>query len=130
MGTQPHFPSRLLLRGDARRFMVRNLVRSRRVPLVLMHGPQPKPPSYEKVLRLADGVPLRTSSGAIDNQVKEDIATAINTWRETAKSEFVTLSGENLQYRQAHFVMRSAAAKTASPWGPTSCISAVWRGIA
>ena len=26
--------------------------------------------------------------------------------------------------------MRSAAAKTASPWGPSSCISAVWRGIA
>ena len=96
--------------------MVRNLVRSRRVPPVLMHGPQPKPPSYEKVLRLADGVPLRTNRGAIDNQVKEDIATAIiNTWRATARSEFDTLSGENLQYRQAHFVMRSAAAKTASP---------------
>ena len=26
--------------------------------------------------------------------------------------------------------MRSAAAKTASPWGPSSCSSAVWLGIA
>ena len=111
-------------------FMVRNLVRPRRVPPVLMHGPQPKPPSYEKVFRLADGVPLRTSNDAIDSHTKENIATAINTWRELARNEFDTLSGDNLQYRQAHFVMRSAAAKTASPWGPSSCISAVWRGIA
>ena len=130
VGTQPHFPSRLLLRGDARRFMVRNLVRSKRVPPVLMHGPQPKPPSYENVLRLAGGVPLRTSSSDIDNKTKEDITTAISTWRATARSEFDTISSDNLQYRQAHFVMRSAAAKTASPWGPSSCISAVWRGLA
>ena len=47
VGTQTHFPSRFLLRGDARRFMVRNLVRSKRVPPVLMHWSQPKPPSYD-----------------------------------------------------------------------------------
>ena len=74
VGTTPHFPARLLLRGDARRFDVRNLTRPKRVPPVLMHGPQPKPPSYEFVLRKVSTVPCR-----LENSVEDTGAqTAIN----------------------------------------------------
>ena len=41
VGTHPHYPVRLLLRGDARRFAIRTLSRPKRVPPMLMHGPNP-----------------------------------------------------------------------------------------
>ena len=40
-GVCPHFPSRLLLRGDARRHLVRQLVRPELVPATLPQGPFP-----------------------------------------------------------------------------------------
>ena len=41
-GLFPHWPSRLLIRGDARRHLVRQLVRPEFVPAVLLAGPLPR----------------------------------------------------------------------------------------
>ena len=43
VGISSNFPARLLIRGDARRFQVNTLVRPKRNPPTLMHGPRPKP---------------------------------------------------------------------------------------
>jgi len=42
-GLSPHFPSRLLLRGEARRHLVCQIVRPKLVPLVFPHWPLPHP---------------------------------------------------------------------------------------
>ena len=44
--TNPHFPVRLLLRGDGSRYAVRKLARPKKVEATLPHGPPHKPPSY------------------------------------------------------------------------------------
>ena len=49
-GTKPHFPVRLLLRGDGRQYAVRKLVRPKKIEPVLPHGPGPKPQSYSEVI--------------------------------------------------------------------------------
>ena len=130
VGMSPHFPARLLLRGDARRHQVRALIRPKRVPPTLMHGPQPKPPSYDSVLAELALVPLRLDNTVPDIATTKRIGTAMIDWLKLIRFEANTLSQENLEFRETHFVWRSAAAATASPWGITTTISAVWRGIA
>ena len=48
-GLNPHWPSRLLLRGDAKRHMVRKLITPEKIDAVLPHGPQKLPPAYDEV---------------------------------------------------------------------------------
>ena len=38
-GLSPHWPSTLLVRGDARRLKARQLVRAKKVPAILPHSP-------------------------------------------------------------------------------------------
>ena len=40
---------RIVLRGDARRKLVRSMVRPTKVPGVLPHGPAQPPPSYDSI---------------------------------------------------------------------------------
>ena len=42
-GYQPHYPVRLVLRGDGRRFLIRQLVRPKHIPGLLPFGPLPEP---------------------------------------------------------------------------------------
>ena len=51
-------------------------------------------------------------------------------WLKLVRSEVSTLSQENLEFRETHFVWRFAVVAAASPWGITTTISAVWKGIA
>ena len=52
-GCTPHWQSRLLLRGDARRIAARKLVKPPKVEATLPQGPQRPPPDYRPVLQLA-----------------------------------------------------------------------------
>jgi hypothetical protein len=45
-GLHPHWPSRLILRGDSRRRMIQTLVRPTKIPGVLPFGPPIRPISY------------------------------------------------------------------------------------
>ena len=53
-GMNPHWASRLLLRGDARRFAIRRLVRPPKVNDFLHVGPQPQCPICTDVCMLAE----------------------------------------------------------------------------
>ena len=126
----PHSPVRLLLRGDARRFSVRTLVKPKRVPPVLMHGPQPKPPSYDNVRTLAKTIPIRLDNSIADVVRNTEVSTATVEWLRLARSEFSTFSGEDLAFRETRVARRSAVTTVASQWGTASAVSAVWRGLA
>ena len=51
-GMNPHWASRLVLRGDARRIAIRELVKAPKVEGALPAGPSPAPPSYDNVIAL------------------------------------------------------------------------------
>ena len=125
----PHRPVRLLLRGDARRFAVRKILRPAMVRAKLPHGPVVPAPSYEAVQAAAQEVidrPLNLPS------VDEDSAlnNAMTDWYKTARTEFSSISGANLKYTQTRFRMEAALATTASPWAGESATSAFWRSLA
>ncbi len=52
-GMNPHWPSRLIMRGNGRRHAVRKLVRAPKVEPILPKGPPQQPPSYQQVIDLA-----------------------------------------------------------------------------
>ena len=95
-----------------------------------MHDPQPQPPSYENVLKAIRQVPSRFDNSIPEQAAKGNQSTSTNDWMQRARSEFNTLSQDNLEFRETHFAWKSAAVQVASPWGTSSCISAVWRGVA
>jgi hypothetical protein len=115
VGTEPHFPARLLLRGDARRFAVRNLRRPKRVSLVLMHGPQPKPPSYASVSAKASAIPCRLQNSVTDSGLKNKLNEAATEWIKLAREELNTIALDDLSFKVPRFSWQSAAAKVASP---------------
>ena len=84
VGMEPHYPTRLLIRGDARRFAIRKLVRPTRVPPVLQHGPQPQPPSYQPIHDNLDHVPTRLRDGGADAEVQGFLDNAMRAWYQAA----------------------------------------------
>ena len=102
----------------------------KRVPPILMHGPQPISPNYSPIFALANSAPIRLDNASDDTEMKEKLNEAIHGWRTLARTELTTLSQEDLAYRRTHFATKPTAGKNASPWGGSSSISAVWRGIA
>ena len=56
-GLFPHWASRLLIRGDARRHLVRQLVRPELVPAIILAGPLPRP----RIL-FPDGIDITTAA--------------------------------------------------------------------
>ena len=91
VGMSPHYPARLLLRGDARRHQIRALIRPKRVAPTLMHGPQPKPPSYDSVLAELALVPLRLDNTVPDIATTKRIGTAMIDWLKLVRLEANTL---------------------------------------
>ena len=118
VGMSPHFPVRLLLRGDARRFTVRTLVRPKRVPPILMHGPQPKPPSYHRISECAKSIPIRLDSTVSNSAAKDKMSAATHDFVKLARSKFDTISQDNFVFRETHFARRptAAAAATIRSW--------------
>ena len=62
-GCNPHWPTRLIVRGDARRFAIRKLERPPKVEAILPHGPSRPHPSYDDVFSAAHD-PSNTNAAA------------------------------------------------------------------
>ena len=84
-GLYPHYPSRLLVHGNARRYMVRKLVKPPIVAGELPAGPPSRPPSYIATV------------GAI----QADLNLATTLWYDTAREELADLAGYLLADPQA-----------------------------
>ena len=108
----PHSPSRLLLRGDARRRMVRQLVRDTRVPGTLPEGPAP----------LSSPGPARG-----DMQTEEQVAQATIQWYAAARGEVASLLLQPSKNRQAHFKWSSAPGPLANSVCDATAASVQWR---
>ena len=112
--TQPHFPVRLLLRGDARRHAIRKLTRAPKVPATLPQGPPPKPPTYASVL----------GAGA----TRKGIAAAMDTWYQLARKEWAALTGTKLSYKRHRFTWECAVG--AKSRDTTTALAGGWREAA
>jgi len=129
IGFTPHRPVRLLLRGDARRFAVRTIVRPKRVPARLPHGPAIKPPSYDEVSCAAD----RINNRPIDQPLPDETAvanTAMVNWYTIARKEFTDIAGTDMKFKQTKFKFGPAIPTIASPWAGEYATSAFWRSLA
>jgi hypothetical protein len=107
-GCNPHWQSRLLLRGDARRLAVRKLVRPPKVEATLPFGPQRPPPDYGEVLKLAT------------EECKPDAA--MLEWLRVPWSEWNDSSGQSCAFRPARFVWTSASGQLAQKWAGASSV--------
>ena len=76
----PHWASRLFLRMHARRFALRRLVEPPRVDGSLLMGPQPLPPSYAEIERLAE------EPATLDSAVEKWYVDARREWSSLASS--------------------------------------------
>ena len=115
-GCNPHWQSRLLLRGDARRLAVRKLVKPMKVEAVLPYGPQRPPPDYGQVLQLA--------------AEKHTLDQAMLGWLNASRSEWNELSGESGEFRPAKFIWASACGQRAQQHIGASPPSVMWRAAA
>ncbi len=114
-GFTPHWATRLLLRGDARRYAVRKLCKPPLVPGALPVGPQLRPPSYDEVRRLVD-------EGAADQ--------AMVAWYANARLEWTALVGTDLRHFSPRFKWLPAAGAIAKPWSGSTALSVMWRVLA
>ena len=96
-GLHPHFPVRLFVRGDARRHMVRTLVRPPCVPGLLPHGPLPRGPPLEHLK------PTEVSIEAVD--------AAAARWNSAARAEWASLFGEVPSSAEPRFAWRPAVGR-------------------
>ncbi len=115
-GLSPHWPSRLLVRGDAKRFAVRKLVRAVRVDGILPLGPAVPPPSYDEVVGL-------TREG-------EDLNSATRLWYTSAREEWSNITGDDAPFKQARFKWAPAVSLSAAPRLGSSTLSHIWRVLA
>ena len=115
-GTKPHFPVRLLLKGNGRSYAVRKLVRPKKVEAALPHGPGNLPPSYSEVTGAAP--------------TTEGINTAMKKWYELARQEWADLTGASLEYRKPHFKWSKAAGDTCKAGETASTLALTWRQLA
>ena len=80
--------SRIILRGDAKRHMVRQLARPRKVDANLPPRPAPAPPDYKQV---ASKVQLG------------ELQEAMVEWYSAARQEWTTIAGVDLSYKAPRF---------------------------
>ena len=111
-GLQPHFPVRLLLRGNARRLAIRKLVKAPKVYGVLPHGPLNETQDYSKVTQLAK---------------EGKITAAMRAWHEMARDEWSCLASADLKHKEHKFRWESAAGRMASEHPGKSFASRLWR---
>ena len=114
-GLNPHWVSRLLIRGDARRHAVRCLVKPAKVSGLLPFGPPNKPPSYEAI--------------AATEPTPQGIQAATIQWYKLARQEFSDLAGIDLGFKEPKFKWANAAGPPANEAG-SSRVSVMWRSLA
>ena len=111
-GCHPHYPVRLLLRGNARRYLVRRLVKPPLAAGELPAGPPNRPPSY-----------IQTQL-AIQ---KGDLHEATMGWYSAARAELTDLAGTDLSHKQPYFKWAPAVSEvTPKDLGETR-LSRLWR---
>ena len=88
-GCNPHWHTRLIMRGDARRFAIRSLVRPPKVEAVLPHGPPQRHPSYDAVFAAAHRPELA------------DMTTV--EWYSKARTEFSDFAQTDLSHRPIEY---------------------------
>ena len=114
-GLNPHWPVRLLVRGDARRLLTRQLRRPPRIAANLPAGPLPCPaPQLE---------PPPTS-----DLTAEALDAAFQSWYGQARAEWASLQCSETASFQAYFVWRPP--RVAQPVPDATKQSALWRSIA
>ena len=113
-GLFPHFPVRMLIKGNARRFMVRKLIKPPLVPGALPHGPSPPPKSFASVHDLAQRDQL-------------DLATIL--WLEGAREEWSSVAGLSLGFKEPQLKWRPAVPKSQPTIGHT-LFAGMWRAQA
>ena len=71
-----------------------------------MHGPNPRPPSYDPVLLPLQNVPLRLDSNIPNDPASIAINEATTQWFKIARGEFSLLSQDDLKFRETKFVTK------------------------
>ena len=104
LGFTPHHPARLLLRGDARRFAIRKIIRTPRVNASLPFGPAERPPSYDSVTSTANSVCARPLLHPLPDE-NALVNAAMTSWYQAARSEFSAIVGADLKFGETKFRM-------------------------
>ena len=115
-GLFPRWPARLFIRGDARRFRTRQLVRPTRVQAVLPYGPLPDPEDPSKAM------PQSVDDASIDQ--------AAEAWLKMSYREWSSLTGLPLVHRAPVFRWQPAAGCTADQYAGACAKSGLWRSAA
>ena len=115
-GLSPHWPSRLLLHGNGRRQFTRALIRPKRVPAQLPHGPLPAPSGFD------EATPATVTATAIND--------AIDAWHKEARKEWASLIGFSLGSPAHCFWWSPAVGPLASQECGNTRISTLWRSVA
>ena len=114
-GLNPHWITRLIIKGNARRFAVRQLVRPGKVEGILPHGPPQLCPDYQTILDKVD---------------KDEYDVGATCWMKLARQEWSSLACQDLKFKECRFKWASAVSRSASPWDGSTTASVVWRGLA
>ena len=114
-GSNPHWMARLIIKGNAKRFAVRQLVRPGKVEGILPHGPPQQGPDYQPVL---------------DKLANDELDAGAKCWVKMARQEWSNIAGKDLRFKECRFKWRSAVNRSASPWDCSTITSVAWRGLA
>ena len=118
-GYTPHWPSRLLIRGDARRLCEKVLAKPPPVPGTLPPGPHhPHQPATQPATDTADGADLSQLTGWFDH------------WRAAAYGEWGSLLGQELQDRAPSTSWQPLLGRSRDGWESGSRTSVAWRKLA
>ena len=97
-GLHPHWPARLILRGDARRMAVRKLRRPKGVPGQIPQGPLPEQLNYPTPEPRQAGTCSRHGRGQEDGNI-ELLSEACETWMSHARAEWASLLSDEPDLR-------------------------------
>ena len=108
-----HFPTGLLVKGDALTYLARKLAESTKVPGYLLAGPPSEPPSCR------------------DAHIASDPSAAMLEWYKQARVEFSDLTGMQCAHKSPKFSWRRASDITnpATVDGVSTMLSRIWRNL-
>ena len=129
-GACPHFYSRLLVRGDAKRFAVRKLVRAPKVSDRLPFGPAAVAPSYSSMEKKNHTLIGSQMSGVPVPRASITLEGATRNFYKLARTEWSGIAGEDLGFTPHRFRWESPIGQVAKPWTGSSQTSVMWRSLA
>ena len=117
-GFAPHIASRILLRGTARRTAVRKLVKPRKVPTMLPHGPELHSECFPPLPK--------------QHELEEDFDKAALAWNLRADAEWASLGVDRAggSTGALKFVRTPPVGSLADPLPGADLLTVIWRAIA